>query len=63
MVKCQLTGKVIGPNVIPVKLVVETRQKKYTNTYGKKTVESTGWEIVKEILVSREAAETYKENE
>lgn len=54
---CQKTKKVIGPNVSPVKVVVQTRLKKYEN-YNPKTkrmVYSEGTEIVKEIVVSPEA--------
>ena len=56
MFKCELTGKQVGPRVSPVRVVLETRQKKYTNQVDKKIIESTGWEVVKEALVDPEVA-------
>jgi ribosomal protein L28 len=56
MFKCQLTGKQIGPGVSPVKAIVETRQRRYTNEVKKKIIESNGWEIVRELMVAPDVA-------
>lgn len=50
---CQSCGKNSEPHVSPVKVITETRERKYTNTIkkGKKTFKTTtyGSEIVSEV--------------
>lgn len=51
MFKCEVTKKLVGPRISPVKVVLEKRQIVYRNEVNKKIVESVGWEIVKEVSV------------
>lgn len=60
MFTCSFCKQAIGPNIKPVRVVVETRAKEYHNEFyredewgnrEKHTVDSQGHEIVKEILL------------
>ena len=62
MFKSQLSGKLVGPKVSPVKVVTEKRRVKYRNIVDKKEVLSEGWEIVKEITVSPDEAAGLKKS-
>lgn len=46
------SGKVFGPKVSAIKIVVEKRLKTYHNVVKKKTKITEGWEIVKELNVA-----------
>jgi len=52
---CAITGKVSEPREKMIKVVVETRPRTYTNynILGDEVI-SKGWEIVKEVGVTRE---------
>lgn len=60
MFKSQFSGKVFGPKVSPVKVVVATRPRQYQNWINKELIESEGWEIVKEISVAPDEVEQVK---
>lgn len=53
-----VTGKVSKPKQKAEKLVTKTRPKSYYNKNGDKI--SEGWEIVEEVLVTRETMELVK---
>lgn len=56
--KCQQCGYVAKDGERPFKKVVETRQRTYkTKTKFGREKESTGWEVVKEIIVCRNCME------
>lgn len=61
MFKSQFSGKVYGPKVAPVKVVVSTRARRYENWVNKELVESEGWEIVKELSVGPDEVEQVQE--
>lgn len=60
MFKSQLSGKVYGPGISPVRIVTEMRPKTYENYDGRDVIRTEGWEIVKEITVGPDEVENVK---
>lgn len=63
MYYCQKTKKLIGPKISQVKVVIATRPRTYVNQNNKTNQPKTsiGWEIVKEMIMSPDAAREYNE--
>lgn len=56
MFKCISCKKLQDKYISPVKVILETRERQYTNEVrleprGSRVIQSSGWEIVKEISV------------
>jgi len=60
MFRCAITGKLSKPGEKMNKVVVETREKTYTDPETGEVV-GKGWEIVKEVSVSDEGLKIWKE--
>ena len=64
MYHCQLCNKLSEPNKAANKIVIEKREKQYTNRLKKGlkevTKESHGWEIVSEKLVCSSCANPHE---
>jgi hypothetical protein len=60
MFKCAITGKNSKPGEEQKKLVIERREKQYTDPDTGEVI-ATGWEIVKEIAVTDEGLRIYQE--
>jgi hypothetical protein len=59
MFYCQSHNGPSRPSESPIKVIVQTRPKRYINVVNKKTIESFGSEIVREIQVCKDC---YKES-
>jgi hypothetical protein len=58
--KCQFSGEKADNREKPVRLVVETRYRKYVNVINREPIESEGTEIVKELLVRAKHVDAVK---
>lgn len=52
MFKCYMTGR--NSKDKPVKVIIERRERQYFSEDEPNKVVATGWEIVKEVLMSKE---------